>query len=53
MCESNQIYLDKMCQQKDTVSSVTRNTADVFFVVVCLNLEKCYSGKECPSLKSK
>lgn len=40
MCESNQIYLDKMCQQKDTVSSVTRNTADVFFCCCVLELRK-------------
>lgn len=53
MCEGSQIYLDKMCQWKDAASSVTRNMADALFVVMCLNLEKCYSGKECPSLKSE
>lgn len=53
MCEGSQIFLDKMCQQKDTVSSVMRNMADALFVVVCSNLEKYYSGKEWPILKSK
>lgn len=40
-----------MCQQKDTASSVARNMADALFV--CLNLEKFYTGKEWPILKSK
>lgn len=53
MCEGSQIFLDKMCHQKDTASSVTRHMADALFVVVCLNLEKYYSGKEWPILKSK
>lgn len=45
MCEDSQIFLDKMCQRNDIASSVTRHMADALFCVVCLNLEKYYSGK--------
>lgn len=34
MCENNQIYLAKMCQQKDPVSSVTRNMGDAFLLLL-------------------
>lgn len=47
MCEGSQIFLDKMCQQKDTASSVTRNMAGVLFVVVCLNLKNITVEKNC------
>lgn len=53
MQEGSQIFLDKKCQQKDTASSVTRHMAAALFVVVCLHLEKYYSGKEWPILRSK
>jgi len=36
MCKSSQIYLAKMCQQRDLMSSVTRNTDDAFLLLLLL-----------------